>query len=466
MSLPPDSAKRAALAIALGERGARHGLLRQVRGLMLGALRHPVETAKMLRNMSEVEQRHQAMTRAWTPAAELAQAGGSFNALDLGCWTNLAAASGVPHVPVREVLRLSMAELSAISGAVRLDALVAPSMETRVTRLGEFLKAENPVTPEATDDNDQGEEEAIDIAAVRERLFAAMDDVPENWMVRSSLTGPETLKTLVGIGAIGTRAPEIRMGEHFWIGPGWVRVGNRRAVDAGNQRLAAAHMEGDQDADMVFFARPWMPPSRQLTGIDPHTRGTPLQAEGKWPAEWRAFIYNGEVTGVSAYYAWAGEATPEAARQALAVRDLAQRLVDRAVAAPTVPQFMSIEHARHGKLGAHAASFLPAGGFHATLDFLETYDEAGHPALLLLEGGPPFDPCLPGGHPCAFAGIARPQGVAFRPMDGVRLEDQATWSSKIRLENEQDYPGLDPSGAIFTWDGVATLAAQEDLPVP
>jgi len=170
--------------------------------------------------------------------------------------------------------------------------------------------------------------------------------------------------------------------------------------------------------------------------------------------EWRAFVKGGRCIGVSVYYAWTGAPTPENARMAIKVRELAQRIVDQALSQGLEPRLMDVEL---GRLRPETREMLDRDGFGpgtfcCCLDFIETAD-----GLLLLEGGPGHTP-LGGGHPCGFAGTAgKPilgnamttEGVAFRPMNHVLIGDPRTWHDGCR------------SGCISTWDEAQDLAEME-----
>lgn len=440
--------------LALGKRGAEISLLQSARRLALSALRHPRQTARMVQGMGEVADRHETLTRRFGDAGTVLRTGGAFNTLDLSVWVALAESAGVPAIPARPILSLSEAELSALSGLVDTSKLVSTALKDRAARLAESLP-EDPLPTSGASPHTPG---SVDMEALREKLFAAMDDQPHDTMVRAAYCGPETLKTLAGVGTLADRAPEVAVTRDLSVGPGWVRVGNRRAVDASDLRVTGAYMEGRHGADLTFYARPWVQASRWLECEDPHTVGTPLAATGRWPAEWRAFVYDGQVTGVAAYYGWAGEAGPHEARVALLVRERAQRMVDDLRRCGGVPMLASIEHMRHGKTAETIDERLPPNGIHATLDFIETGTTTS-PDVTFLEGGPPFDPFCPGGHPCAFAGIARPDGVAFKLMEGVFLPEPRTWMARDPGEREKDFPGLSRDGAIYDWHDVEALAA-------
>lgn len=388
--------RRQRTMLALGKRGAEVSLLRDARRLALSALRSPRQAIRMARGMDELAEQHEAMTSRFGGAETVLRAGGAFNALDLSVWVALAENAGVPAVPAQPILSLSEAELSALAGRIDTTQLLSPALRDRALRVAELFM-ENPSETPDPERSSAESVESVDMEALREKLFSAMDDQPHDAMVRAAFCGPGSLKTLAGVGVLPDRAPEVAVTQDLSIGPGWVRVGNRRAVDASDLRVTGAYMEGRHGADLTFYARPWIRTTRWLEGEDPHTAGTPLAATGRWPSEWRAFVYDGRVTGVAAYYGWAGEAGPHEARVALLVRERAQCLVDEVVRCGGVPMLASIEHMRRGTAAETINERLPANGVHATLDFIETGSE-DTPDVMFLEGGPPFDPFCPGGH--------------------------------------------------------------------
>lgn len=476
-----SKADRDKAILLASSKGGKLDLFSQVRALLVGAMRSPARAVALLHATAGAETFHRSIVSNWTPHTDLVRAGGYFNVLDLRCWLALADYAGVPAIPAQEVLSIPVDDVDLVLGGINISALVRESLGVRWRRTADFLaqslqpsnamptdcvspqvgsSVEKEGTPQSTSASQTTEDREDRREAVKEMLFAALDDVPDNYMVRSANVGPESLKSLAGVGAIGERAPEVRINDHVAVGPGWVRVGNRRAIDIVDLRIGRAHMEGDQDGPIVFLARPWVKPTRWLRAPDPHTQGTALAAEGQWPAEWRAFVYDGQVTAVACYYAWAGAVDRQSAQSAIAVRDLAQRIVDAGVSAGAKPQFTTLEHIRRGVQKDIADSRLPGGGFHATIDFIEARGSDGRPDILLLEGGPAYDPHFPGGHPCAFAGISRPRGVAFKTMDGVDLADQSTYCFKAadREAHARDFPGLSRDGAIFSWDAVEKLA--------
>ena len=56
-------------------------------------------------------------------------------------------------------------------------------------------------------------------------------------MVRHVRAASGSLKAIAGAGAAGPQTPETRFGPDLEVGPGWIRQGNRRSVDAADRRI-------------------------------------------------------------------------------------------------------------------------------------------------------------------------------------------------------------------------------------
>lgn len=389
---------------------------------------------RALSGIASMHEKARAEEASWTSYENFsAGAGGRFDVCDLRYWLAIAEDAGVPFVPAHEILRLTQEEHSALSGALPTPDIAS----VRRAKAG-LLDLANGAEPEET--------MPIDMRALGDRLYAAMDDVPESWMVRSTRVGGGELKVLAGFGVVDGKAPSVAFGPDLEVGPGWVRNGNRRRVNVSDMRTVEQCAK--LDADSVFLARPWVDPGRMVEADDPHIGG-----RRSWPSEWRAFVHKGEVTGVASYYGWILDPTPENARIALEVRDLAQAIANAAGRRGAVPRLHDMEILRDREdwpdpLLAWAFDNFDGESVDCTLDFVETAD-----GLLLLEAGPAPTP-LGGGHPCAFAGFGRKthkdpivtEGVAFRAMPGVLIADPATWIE------------TDPAGCVLTMDEVVTLA--------
>ena len=440
------------LMIGLNAQGAKRSEMDEIRKLGLavaGIARKPGQLVAAIKGIGEAESFHHAETGSWlSPQAILDGASGPFEACSLLAWLEIAAKAGVPAIPAKVILQLSDAETEAAGGLADIPTGAIPDRIRKRMREGlegdaEFqaMLAAGPVDPEAP----------VDMEELVEKLHACMDELPEGWMVRSNQCGPSTLKALAGTGLVEETAPEVRFGPGLEIGPGWIRNGNRRRVDTVDRRLQKGYVAGPHTG-MTYIARPWVQASRYVEGRDPHRAGTPIDVPGRWPAEWRAFVRNGIVEGVSSYYCWTERATPFTARIAIEVRDLAQRIVDAAVAQGLEPRYADIEHARRNPLLAEAlveGGFGP-GTFGCTIDFMETRD-----GIQMLEAGPGASP-VGGGFPCGFAGVSgkpvigapmETVGVAFRTMPHVLVGEPSTWEDGDR------------TGCILTWDEVEALAS-------
>lgn len=448
--------------IALTLRASQHSLGKTARRFLLGsaaAARRDADgfleqTASVMDTMAWAD----ALADSWTQASQI-DAGGAFDACDLQVWIALAERAGVPAIPARPILTLHEDELSALSGTLPVPGFVSRALSKAVGR--------SRAAQEAARATAQGEGEAttapglfgpqgrVDVEALRERCMDAMDDVPENWMVRSHICGPSMLKSLAGAGLMADAQDSVARSSDFELGPGWVRMGNRRMVDAADARTVELFPQG-HGTRITYLARPWIAAGRRLTGPDPHRHGTPFAGKGSWPCEWRVFVENGRVIGVASYYGWTGQATPLDAQKALEAAALAQRVVDAGVALRLRPAMMDVELLRRAvgqgaTLPPRAADALArfGEGFSCTLDFLE-----GQDGMVLLEGGPAHTP-VGGGHPCAFAGhgcakAGEPsltEGVALRVMPHVLLGSPQTWTDGDR------------TGCILTWDDARALAA-------
>lgn len=417
------------------------------------------DIAKNLKGFVSTANQHHDEVSSWIEPSEISSATAApFDACDIRHWIEIAKIAGVPFVEAREILKLTEEEMSFLSGRVEMPDTA--TMTAFATGVCENLDL---ISRELAGVVDLFIEQNVDEDAVSEKLYAAMDNVPEGWMVRSVRIGGSELKVLAGAGVVGDKTPEIRFSNDLEVGPGWVRNGNRRRVNVSDMRTVKAAATGPEGA-IAFVARPWVKANRYFVTDDPHRDQTPFQGKGVWPSEWRAFVENGKVVGVSCYYGWIGEANQENASVALEVRDLAQRMVNVAMERKLWPRHVDLELIRNSKnpqlIGSEAFQeglrIFGRETVSCTLDFIESEN-----GLMLLEGGPGATP-VGGGHPCSFAGCggqptmgSRPQteGVAFRNMPHVILGDPSTWKDGDR------------TGCILSWDEVHELAVSSS-PTP
>lgn len=438
------------LAVMAGEAGTGRTLRRMALGTGALLRRDPGEFRRRLDGMGQLMEKAEAEAASWlTPDRIAAGDAGAFDVRDLRAWLVLAERAGVPHVPARPILSLDEDELSAISRPLALPDHVSGALGRGLRRVFGEIPGTPPSGPGA------------DPSAIVERLHAAMDDLPSDWMVRSHISGSHMLKALAGSGTLQDGRDGAMLAPDIEVGAGWVRSGNRRRIDATDTRFIETFAAGP-GGTLHFLARPWMTPARHGEGEDPHRHGTVFAGKGRWPMEWRCFVEAGRVTGVAAYYGWVGSVTPENAVRALEAVDLARRIVEAGQGADLRPRWMDIELLRDASPEAlsnpkirNTLSRFPRNGFACTLDFIETVD-----GMMLLEGGPPHTP-IGGGHPCAFAGHemhpdtgCRTEGVALRLIDGVTLADPSSWSGRRN------------DGAILDFDTARMFATQhvEEFP--
>ena len=432
--------------------------------LLAGRALKSAEPVQILAGLGQAAATHDDEAASWISIDDFVKGvAGPFDAADLRHWLRLAELAGVDAVPAVEVLRLTDEEASTLSGSasaseqVRIGALAAAREITDAMARGEPM----PETEDAARILSLLTPGGEDRSSLQERLYGAMEHVPSGWMVRSARTGPSGLKALAGSGHAGAGNPAIVFDPGIEVGAGWIREGNMRRLVVDDMRTITAIARGPSGC-AAFLARPWQKAARYFVHDDPHRRETPLRGPGVWPAEWRAFVEDGKVVGVSSYYSWIGEANAANALAALDVAEKAQAIADKAAEIGMLPRFMDLEYLRKNRnpevlADGRIASLLDRFGrdkVACTLDFIETED-----GLKLLEGGPPNTP-VGGGHPCGFAGCGglpsrgsgtETVGVAFRNMPHVLPGDPKTWTDGDR------------TGCVLSWEDVQLLAAGLDL---
>ena len=474
----PDPRLRQPL-IALTQQANRRSAVTTMRdmiALFAKSLRGSLERrVTALAGFSDAARFHADETGSWVTASALADDGlaaprvfdQGFDACDLGMWLTLAEQAGLETIPARPVLALTEDEHA------RLTALSSKDLEQFLGGLAVHGARDVDAAIALIDAGQAAAADPLgaggetDLAKLVERCAAAMDDVPEGWMVRFARCGSSNLKSLSGCGLAGPEAPETAFGPDLAVGPGWVRRGNRRFVDVGDDRIVKASAQGPV-GPRIFYARPWVRPARFVEADDPHRAGSPFVGKGFWPIELRAFVQGGKVIGVSNYYPQIGmEISPDNARLMLEARDKAQALADAARDLKLWPRFMDIEFARKMKPEVAPVGLLDSlerdfgrDDVAFTCDFLEIADEAGERRLVLLEAGPAASP-MGGGHPCCFAGLGGPpklgapmkvEGVAFSRLPYVNMMEPKTWSAPTPEEMD---------GHILSWDEVEALALED-----
>jgi len=466
--------------IALTQRGARAETVKTMRramAMLAKAARLP-EGARtsQLAAIKDMADFHAEETAAWLQptVANLARVAHGheskqgFDACDIGIWLAIAEAAGIEAIPARCILDLTEDEHSSLTAFSRDDlksmlGFVVHSADKNAAfaagvapTLGAALDAVRDPTQPA---------HQIDAAALIERCAAAMDEVPEGWMVRFARCGSENLKALSSCGAAGYTVPEVRFGSDLEVGPGWFRRGNRRCVDVADTRTVQASAEGPV-GPRSFYARPWYRPAELIEADDPTRAGSKFAGKGFWPIELRAYVENGIVTGVSNYYPQiALPVTWHNAFLMLQARSKAQALADACTKMRLAPRYMDVEFARRMDPSKAPDGFLASlanfcgDAISFTCDFLWTDqpDSDGDIShrLVFLEAGPAATP-VGGGHPCCFAGCGGPpkhgarlrtQGAAFSLMPHVNIFEPKTWTEG----NSQ--------GHILPWAEVEAIVA-------
>lgn len=463
------------MLVAVSQMGAQSEQDSSIRKLVLTATklaRSPGKFKQAMNSMAETERAQIEEASTWLASNDIAEGkAGKFDACDLRNWLEIAKIAGVNAIPAREIVSFTAQEYEELLGKYKLDG-DNPRIKRSFNAIQKAVASEYSEeeiaaakTKDASLSLDKKEE-------IIERLYSAMDDIPEGWMVRASICGGNNLKALAGCGVTETFIPEVRFGPDLEVGPGWVRQGNRRRIDIQDKRVMDLYIRNDT-VPIAFLARPWVVSSRWMEGHDPHRQGSPIDTaivgKGSWPAEWRAFVRAGRVTGVSAYYSWAGEIDKVSAQNAIGVRELAQKLVDAAIKQGLTARSMDDVLMRHNspqhKAALEQLGFMD-GDFDATIDFIETEN-----GLQMLEAGPGCGP-FGSGHPCGFAGDYQTEqfdyteadgtkvptqtlkwmpceGVAFRNMENILIGDPKSWGKASDSQR---------SNAILNWDEALEIA--------
>lgn len=404
-----------------------------------------------LKSMSGLQEFAAVEMGSWREPHEVVEGEDNpIDVLDIRHWLALAERAGVASVPARLILSLTEDEYAKLSGD-------APEMPAEIVRrIASKVKLSLDDEPSEIDVSTRQFLGGVNISSdevrtLRSKLYDAMDDVPADWVVRSNLCAGNSLKALAGTGVFDDPQTEVPLSETVKMGAGFLVVDDRRMVDIFDTRIMQVFCEGER-ANIHFLARPWVKASRYRSGNDPHRESTRFEGEGRWPCEWRVFVENGKVKGVSNYYFWTGEASPLEAHMALQAADAAQRIVDTALAMRIQTRLIDIELSRSHPSAEAVLSKWPRDDFSCTLDFIETED-----GMMLIEGGPGHTP-VGGAHPTAFmhhgtnpevTGVyCNTEGVAFKGRPHLNVMGEAIG------EPDPD------DGCILSWEDVHALAAQ------
>jgi len=296
--------------------------------------------------------------RYLTPGEIEREVPGSFNARSLECWLEIAAHANVDAIPARLVAEVPFPALRR---------LIAGSKER-------------------------------DDIKILELLADGLENIRHNEVIRHDLVGTPSLKQSAVLGR-----PYVTKTR----GPGWSVWNNRKIPEFFDKRVVGTMLRSCK-TDQRFLARPFVVSRRRPgPGI---VLGTGPSAEHPWPCEWRVFVINGSIAGISNYYVQAPagrEAADEAAiaKVRAATKEMLRvcRWRNYLPAEPVVTRLLKRNPVIHG--------MMPPDGIHATLDFLETADGR----ILFLDGNVPFlpRPIKYGAHPCGFEGQRWPIGIAY-----------------------------------------------------
>jgi hypothetical protein len=416
--------------VKITKRAEDREMMKSIGKLRAMLFRNPLKAVARIREIASYAETHDDLLRRLDDMPGLIAGHVKvFNAFDIRPYLFIAAQTDVPFIPATEVLRMAWDDMSQLSTKFTITG----GLEKKAAAFEKALLEEFP----ELDELEREPKTLTSRQELLERITAALDDQPNNIMVRHTGCGPSSLKTLVGVGYGQTtdkdsQAPEAAVGAGVVVGPGWVRLGNRRIIDVMDHRFITCGYTPNHTGDQVFLARPWIQPSRYWEARDPHRENTPIAGAGRWPCEWRCFIANGVVTGVSAYYPWACSMTTEDAQMALEVRRRAQVIADKATELRLTSANPEVEMTRLTRRctaeDLAKLTEIQPDGFTCTIDMIETKD-----GPTLIEGGPYQ------GHPCGFAGKQHRDGIAFRTMP------------HINLMNEKFVDG-DSSGVHMSWD--------------
>ena len=380
-------------------------------GGFLGGLARAT-TAKIGRRLNTLNDAIESFSKetgAWIEPEGVVD-GGPFDTCNLSVWNEIARLVDIDYIEATPVLRLSNEEMGIMSGVIPVDQINNADIQRNLGIISKLLGSEVK-----TDLDEVSRQRMIII----EKIADAMDEVPDGYMIRHERAGAASLKAFAGLGVLDDMNPEVRINNDLSYGAGWIRLGNRRMIDVCDSRFMMAQSENKEGHDAIFVARPWQKAGRWIYGEDIHRQNSVIEGRGCYPAEWRVFIKGGKVTGVSNYYAWAGQCDALSASKALEAVALAEKMLGIMNEYGLEPRFYKAEMVR---ANPHTRkSMAEYEGVSCTLDFMETVD-----GMRFLEGGPAFYP-FGGGFPCAFAGDLRCEGVALCLMDGVDLMNPKTW---------------------------------------
>lgn len=305
---------------------------------------------------------------------DLLQGGAPFNVGSLGNWMILADAAGVPTVPISFLGSLTLVDYLRHDASA--NGVVAPA----------DMPAGFGGTAEQADTGGLDAQARANVAAVN----AALSRIEGPVFVRSDGAASHRVKLETYSGC-----DVARQGAATGFGYDTLPDGSRQVL-LKDERLGDVFM-GWPEPNMPIWARPLIP-ARMLEG-----------PRGAYQAEWRVFVYDGNIAGISSYYPQVARDRSSQADELALMTSLtyAQAIIDVMLARSLRPHHPRFE----------LRPDFDKQKLHCSFDFIETADGG----VMMIEGGPPHlrNPAY-GAHPCSFS-----------DWDGDRLVPQAVMPAGV-----------------------------------
>ncbi len=416
--------------------------------------------------LKHVADQHSEVTKQWLSPEEIEVGrSGDFDALNVRCWIPIAQWAGVDFVPAIPIFNITTEDYGLIHSLDEADIDSALRNSTKaieyiISKTGEHFYNTGKMSDSLEDISNRKKD-------IWNRAAEALESLPASHMVRHDRTASTVVKSIAGAGVAGPDVPYAIDPHDMKIGAGWIQRGNRQCIDLLDDRILDVIATGPDLDTQTFVSRPWIAASRFTPLIDdPNRRRTAVQGPGSWPCEWRAFVLNGVVTGVSAYYSFATQAKPLDAMIGIFVRQTAQRMVDSAIAHNLRPAYYitdtlpdAIERSGQSNEWRAYLDMVPPGGFNCCLDFIEGLKDDA-PSIMFLESGPPVTwlGAPEGAHPIGFSlTLEEPLVVGSFPKPfGLCLHTP----DDMPINGVKAAAKLSPEPYILSWDAADDLARQ------
>ncbi len=248
----------------------------------------------------------------------------AFSTVSLGNWMEVAAVAGVP--------------------AIQADFLGC-------LPLTPLLGMADPGDLEAASRNETFKKVAADIEAI-------VSKVPDGHILRMDAAGGAELKMAMAEGSMDPLAARPRA-------RGFIEHEGKRFMDLDDPRFFEILMSYPEDA-VPMWSRPWMQAKRRA--------GTNQWGEpGSFPREWRVFIAESRIVGISNYYP----------QSPMTIRELDVEVIN-AVTSRAISMIGAMKAGRVRPFHPTYTKEVAPNDICCSLDFMEAEDGR----LLFLEGGP------------------------------------------------------------------------------